>query len=204
MQCPKCNMNIKDDAKICMHCGTQFNNSLSAPVQKQMVICPNCKASIELGVKFCTQCGAEINPETVSPVPQVQVSSTNADSDRYLKAYFGSKYDSVMKCDFSIGTFFFEWIWLLIYGLFKPALNLFLIAVGTDFVSSLIRSLIGGGDLITMVGLAVRVYFVIQYSKDFSSFRIEKANNEINEIIRAYSDENQRLEMCKKKGKSWL
>ncbi len=27
MQCPKCNMNVKDDARICMHCGYKFESN---------------------------------------------------------------------------------------------------------------------------------------------------------------------------------
>lgn len=201
MKCPKCNMNIKDDARMCIHCGTQFSSTLTSPEQKQLGICPNCKASIELGIQFCTQCGAKINQEMVNTMPQVQVAPAN--DDRYLKAYFGSRYDSVMKYSFSIGTLFFGWLWLLIYGLFKPALNLFLIVFGINFVTIIIEGLIGG-QIISLLGVVVQIYFVIQYAKDFSSFRIEKANNEIEEILRNYQDENERLEMCKKKGKSWI
>ena len=202
MQCPNCNMNIKDDARMCIHCGMQFNSSLVPPVQNQLIVCPNCKANIESGVQFCTQCGSKINPEMVGTMPQVQVS--NANDDRYLRAYFGSKYDSVMKYDFSIGTLFFEWIWLLIYGLFKPALNLFLIGFGIDLTATIIGGLIGGGQILSLLGFILRLYFVIQYAKNFSSFRIEKANQEIDEVLRNFQDENERLEMCKKKGKSWF
>ena len=157
MICPKCQMNIKDDARICVHCGMQFNNVQSVEVQKPSLVCPSCNSQIDSGLKFCTNCGADLSSVQVNSTPVVQstpVINNENDRDRYLRAYFGKNYDSVMKSDFSIGTFFFGWLWLLLYGLFKPALNLFLICLGISFTTSLISVFIGGGKIFSLIGLA--------------------------------------------------
>ena len=207
MICPKCQMNIKDDARICVHCGMQFNNVQSVEVQKPSLVCPSCNSQIDSGLKFCTNCGADLSSVQVNSTPVVQstpVINNENDRDRYLRAYFGKNYDSVMKSDFSIGTFFFGWLWLLLYGLFKPALNLFLICLGISFTTSLISVFIGGGKIFSLIGLVIQLYIVYQYANNFTAFRLDKANTAIDEVLRTVQDENERLVMCEKKGKSWI
>ena len=52
MKCPKCEMNINDNSKFCIHCGYQFNN------EQNSKYCISCGSEIIPGSKFCGVCGA--------------------------------------------------------------------------------------------------------------------------------------------------
>ena len=120
MQCPNCQMNIKDDSQFCIHCGTRFSNSMSTTVSQvqntvpvQPSICPKCQQPIQAGSKFCTNCGLQLATNQVSaPSTPDQILQQNQQAlvneqnerDKYLRAYFGSSYDKVMNSNFSIGT----------------------------------------------------------------------------------------------------
>ena len=70
MQCPKCNMNVADGAKMCLHCGTQFTYSQVQPDTQVLpgatgeVQCPNCQAYVSGSSQFCTNCGQQLKQHT--------------------------------------------------------------------------------------------------------------------------------------------
>ena len=49
MQCPKCSLEVSDQAIYCTNCGAQLK-----------ITCPKCKANTQAGVAFCSQCGAHL------------------------------------------------------------------------------------------------------------------------------------------------
>ena len=51
MKCPKCNSEVREDAKFCTKCGQKLE-----PVPT----CPHCGGSLKPGAKFCTHCGQKL------------------------------------------------------------------------------------------------------------------------------------------------
>ncbi len=231
MQCPNCQMNIKDGSKFCIHCGTQFNASMgmqTSQIQSGTPICPKCQAPIPEGAQFCTNCGAQLNggqsnqqvlvntqntqigPSTQPIQPVVQQSGSSLDSldkEKYFNAYFNDRYHEVAKSSFSIGTFFLEWWWLIAYKLYNSAGMMFLfdfgITIGIRVLLYLFFILFGlaGVPLVGLVGLIAFIWNRVRFAKDFSSDRIAKASKEIDSILRSTDDEFERIERCKNAGK---
>ena len=79
MKCPKCQSEIKDNAKFCTKCGCNLAEELAKmkpaapqqPVQPQVQqdkVCVKCGAPIKLGARFCTKCGTPVaQPAPVQP-----------------------------------------------------------------------------------------------------------------------------------------
>jgi class 3 adenylate cyclase/tetratricopeptide (TPR) repeat protein len=81
MQCPKCGLEVSDQAIYCTNCGAQLK-----------ITCPKCKANTQAGVAFCSQCGAHLLiqefPENANQVekstfPSPPIASTQPQSDPY-------------------------------------------------------------------------------------------------------------------------
>ncbi len=79
MKCPKCQSEIKDNAKFCTKCGCNLAEELAKmkpaapqqPVQSQAQqdkVCVKCGAPIKPGARFCTKCGTPVaQPAPVQP-----------------------------------------------------------------------------------------------------------------------------------------
>ena len=79
MKCPKCQSEIKDNAKFCTKCGCNLAEELAKmkpaapqqPVQPQVQqdkVCVKCGAPIKPGARFCTKCGTPVaQPAPVQP-----------------------------------------------------------------------------------------------------------------------------------------
>ena len=231
MQCPTCQMNIKDGSKFCIHCGTQFNTPMSmqaTQVQSGVPICPKCQAPIQEGAQFCTNCGNQLGsgqanqqvlvnsqstqatPSTQPIQPVVQQSGSSLDlidKEKYFNAYFNERYHDFARSSFSIGTFFFEWWWLIAYKLYSSAGMMFLFDFGIGvavrvllYVFVLLFGL-GGITLTGLAGLIALIWNRVRFAKSFSSDRIAKATKEIDSILISTNDENERIERCKRAGK---
>lgn len=50
MTCSKCNNQIPDTAKFCVHCGTAVGSTT----------CPTCQTTLRAGARFCARCGASL------------------------------------------------------------------------------------------------------------------------------------------------
>ncbi len=206
MQCPNCNMNIKDDAQFCLHCGTQFANRPVAPVQTATAAtCPKCNAAIAPGTQFCTNCGFQIQgaqsaqtPDQILQQKQQVIAQEQIQREKYMRAYFGSGYDSVMEGSFSIGTFFFGWVWLIIYKLYSAAGKMFVTQVVINFVAVILSPLLGGFG--TILGGTASLWITIMYAREFSSAYLDRANHEIDYILSTVPNEEDRLKECKKAG----
>lgn len=62
MKCPKCNANILDDSKFCVHCGTKIEAAMeNMPDTELITKCINCGAPLKPGAKFCPKCGTAQN-----------------------------------------------------------------------------------------------------------------------------------------------
>lgn len=57
MNCPKCNAEVRDDAKFCTKCGQKIDVAQ---------ICPQCGASVKSGARFCTKCGSNLATTQIS------------------------------------------------------------------------------------------------------------------------------------------
>ena len=55
VNCPNCNQQISDQAKRCVHCGTELNRIIPT-------ICPECGTKIIEGQSICSVCGYPIEP----------------------------------------------------------------------------------------------------------------------------------------------
>lgn len=71
--CPKCNKELRDEAKFCSGCGYKF------PTENNAATCPSCGNSLRPGVKFCGKCGSKLQSnESVSEIQKkTQVPSGN-------------------------------------------------------------------------------------------------------------------------------
>ena len=227
MLCPTCNMNIKDDAQFCIHCGTQFSNSPAPqgqaiqqgvqsnqpnhpgqPVQQtlpQNNTCPKCNMALQPGASFCTNCGAQLG--TVQPFAQVTQTAAQKQDERekYYQAYFNNKYHEVAQKGFSFGTFFLGCLWLMCFKLYSEAGTWFLILIGLYIVTAILVRLLAFTLIIPIIILIADIIIIIRmavnYAKDFTSMRIAKASNEIDNILRLTDDEDERIRLCKKAGK---
>ncbi len=92
MQCPHCNISVRDDAKYCTACGRSLapagasassgalpsgdiHTTAAPPILADVLssgtgntACPNCQASTRLGAKFCHQCGHPLTSSGTLPV----------------------------------------------------------------------------------------------------------------------------------------
>jgi len=57
MNCPKCNAEVRDDAKFCTKCGQKMDVAQ---------VCPQCGASVKSGARFCTKCGSNLATTQIS------------------------------------------------------------------------------------------------------------------------------------------
>ena len=223
MQCPNCQMNIKDDSQFCIHCGTRFSNSMSTTVSQvqntapvQPSICPKCQQPIQAGSKFCTNCGSQLatnqvsapsTPDQILQQNQQALANEQNERDKYLRAYFGSSYDKVMNSNFSIGTFLLGWWWLIAYKLYGLAGKMFLIFLGLSIASRIVLAIFVAlfgvfGGLFAVIAIIVAYIWVdVIFAKNFFSDRTAKASLEIDSIIRSTDNETERLERCKKAGR---
>ena len=98
MQCPNCQMNVREGSQFCIYCGTQFSGIQTKQPQVSTNACPKCNAPIAAGAQFCTNCGEQLNggqvqsPTVPQPVQSVEpVVKETIDYDKYLNAYFNHK-----------------------------------------------------------------------------------------------------------------
>lgn len=56
MNCPKCNSELRHNAKFCTKCGQKIDNVEAEPNR----MCPECGSLLKPGAKFCTKCGTKI------------------------------------------------------------------------------------------------------------------------------------------------
>ena len=211
MQCPNCQMNIKDDAKFCIHCGTQFNVSMGtqvAQVQSGTSTCPKCQAPIQEGAQFCINCGAQLASTASQPAQTNQIMNVytpeqaqadKAAQEKYFRTYLGSRYTSITNANFSFGTFFLGWPWLLFYKLYGAAGRLLLTQLVISFVAGLISRVIG--ILGSTVGLIANIYISYVYAQSFASAYRTRANSDVSDIMNQTQDEEERLKLCKKRGR---
>lgn len=221
MVCPTCKMTIKDDAKFCIHCGTNFNNvvqnnpvgqmpniQVQQPVQTTTV-CPQCKMNIDAGINFCNYCGCKINgsaPAGSIPVtqPQPQQDSNPVDMDKYYQAYFRGKYDKVCRNSFSVGTLFFGFWWFLLYKLYSEAgkffVTLLCVEIGTGFLTGLLAMIGLRTVLLSIVAFVAGLFVTIKFASEFSACRLTKADYEIDRILKSTTSEEERIKRCKRAG----
>ena len=74
MKCPKCNMNLDDDARFCMHCGEMFIKKTNK------VYCNKCGAKLIEGDKYCTSCGQSVN----GPIIKTYNYNNNSNREKYV------------------------------------------------------------------------------------------------------------------------
>lgn len=201
MQCPNCKMNIKDGSQFCMHCGSRFSNSPVPQAQTVMPsVCPNCNAPVQAGASFCVKCGNRISngqsPNGMVMQPQIQVNNGQNDIEKYQRAYFGKSYDRVMDSSFSLGVFFFDWVWLVVFGLYSTAVKLFLTHIGINILARVLGLVLG--SLSGILAFGANIYVSYLYASEFSNSRLDKANKEIDNILRTTQNEEERLRLCKK------
>lgn len=59
INCPNCNKEISDKAKVCVGCGHQFIDDLN--IEKRMVNCPECGEIADSMTDICSNCGYPLN-----------------------------------------------------------------------------------------------------------------------------------------------
>lgn len=55
--CPKCNKELRDEAKFCSGCGYKF------PMENNTFSCPQCGNPLRAGAKFCGKCGTKLQSD---------------------------------------------------------------------------------------------------------------------------------------------
>lgn len=212
MQCPNCQMNVREGSQFCIYCGTQFSGIQTKQPQVSTNACPKCNAPIAAGAQFCTNCGEQLNggqvqaPTVPQPVQSVEpVVKETIDYDKYLNAYFNHRYTDVAKSNFSIGTFLFSFWWLLIYKLYEAAIKMFIVLVASGVVANIVIKVIAlSGSrsiLIILIPLVTNIVISVIYAQNFSRLRIEKASTDIERILRSTSNEEERIKKCRAAGK---
>lgn len=198
MQCPNCNLNIKDDASFCIHCGARFEGNTPAPSTPQLNQ-NNSMPSQNNPVQN------QNNNQVAYSMPQ----ANNTDRDKYIRAYLGSRYNKVMNSDFSWGTFFFGWIWLFTHKLWGAGFKLIFTMIGLGFILGIVNTiaaLLFSKAIVILLFLVVAelfgyIYVIVLFCKDYSNYYLEKANFEINEVLNVYKNEEEALRICEKRGK---
>ena len=202
MQCPNCNLNIKDDASFCIHCGARFEgNTPSAPQLNQNTVVQNSNVAQNQNNPVQNQ----NNNQVAYSMPQ----ANNTDCDKYIRAYLGGRYDKVMNSNFSWGTFFFGWIWLFTHKLWGAGFKLIFTMIGLGFILGIVNSIVGMLFaksfviliLILLAELVGYIYVIVMFCKDYSNYYLEKANFEVNEVLNVYKNEEEALRVCEKRGK---
>lgn len=212
MQCPKCQMNVKEGSQFCIYCGTQFSGIQTQQPQISTNVCPKCNEPIAPGAQFCTNCGEQLNGNqiqaltTPQPVQSVEpVVKKTIDYDKYFNAYFDHKYTDVAKSSFSFGTFLFGFWWLLIYKLYAAAIKMFIVLFVAGFIARIVTGVIAFSGsksvLIVLIPLVANIVISVIYAQNFSRLRIEKANIEIENIINSTNNEEERIKKCRDAGK---
>ena len=59
INCPNCNKEISDKAKVCVGCGHQLIDDVNA--EKTMVNCPECGEIADSMTDICSNCGYPLN-----------------------------------------------------------------------------------------------------------------------------------------------
>ncbi|MBQ6787697.1 MAG: zinc ribbon domain-containing protein [Lachnospiraceae bacterium] len=67
MKCPKCQNEIRNNAKFCTMCGCDLAAAMANPINKQVqpiqsATCVKCGGALMPGAKFCTKCGTPATP----------------------------------------------------------------------------------------------------------------------------------------------
>ena len=169
MQCPVCKLNIKDDATMCMHCGTSFQNN-NVNTQLGMYQQPQ-----------TPQYGSVVPQRGVQPTSQQPVyqqtqfiprsntlSITDEQRDSYLAAYAGFRYNGIRNSQFSIGTFFLGWLWLAMNRLYSKAFKMWLVSLGIRLLASVITGILIKAGIIRVVlllgvSLSISIYYALQF-----------------------------------------
>lgn len=200
MLCPNCSMNIKDDASFCIHCGTRFeNNSYTAP-------------QIQTNTSVQNNVGVQNNFGMQPQQPKKEI-----DRDPYMRAYFGKRYTNIIETKFSWGTFFFEWFWYFFHRMYGIGFKFIFSIIGVSILSSLVSFLVklllallgvtqGIAPSILLLAIELVFLFVyvdisIGYCKNFSVYYLDKATEDIDDILKLTEDESERMKLCEKKGK---
>ena len=216
MLCPKCNMNIKDDVKICIFCGASIDTVNNTSIESSSYsVCPKCNSTLVEGNHFCTNCGyrvtdTEINDKINQNVnnnsEKVEVKdNSDKDKEKYYQAYFNNKYEKVKNSSFSFGVLLFEWVWLCLYRLYSDAIRMFV----SVFVAQVIGGFIGGtlvmgGKSILLGGLIMigcTLVVSVSYARDFSNLRLQKAKEDIDKVLGTTFNEEDRINACKREGR---
>ena len=164
MQCPNCNLNVSDSAKICIHCGMMFSNGTATGVINT------------------------VPPQNPAPrqIPNPELPETQAviDRKRYLQAFTNGKYDSINNSHFSVGTFFLGPVWLLSHKLYKDALKMFgilaLIFI-IEIALTIFLTLIGALLLVVIIRLVadcIEIKLYYDYCRDFPYLYINNAEKQ--------------------------
>ena len=192
MQCPNCNMNVSDNAKMCLHCGCSFEQPVAPqPVQNNVVGQNNPQQPVN---------------QTQQEVPTQTAEEKASEKREYLIAYYGeNRYKKIQNASFSVGNFFLGFVWLLHERLYKPALSE---AIKT-LVPIIITTFIYFWVLLTdnpfyLGAIAEFITFIIvvavtySYSRDFSDYSLEKAHKVIDEISAKTDNKDERITLLKK------
>ena len=195
MQCPNCKLTIKDDAKMCMHCGMTFQSPIAnpqgnvyqQPIQQQPMV---------------QQANPLLQPQQqVAPTPNQQQEQTR---QRYLDAFMHGKYQQIATMKFSWATFFLGIFWFLLKRMYKEAiiwqLRLFLVSLIAGVINSLLHAIGIRFSLATPCAGVVNLYLLFLYCTQYSSIYLTHANKKIDKIIANTPDEEARIKKCKKAG----
>lgn len=203
MQCPNCQMNVKDDAQFCIHCGAHFENQgvpNTSNVGTNNVQQPVVQSA---GNVQQTTVQNQAQPMVGSQEFFNQIKAKQDSSDKYYREYLGSNYDNVMESRFSFGTFFFGIFWLLGYKLYSQVIKLILTQIAISIAVGIIGGVLfflGLGGLVSLLSTGATFYVSYLFGSGFARAYLERATRDIDRIINTTTDEDERMRLCKKKG----
>ena len=198
MQCPKCNMNVSDNAKMCLHCGT----ALQPTVNQSSQVVQNSGSQNNIVQNNVVQNYAPQN------IAEQQESEENSiDEEELLSAYFGEqKYKDIKESKFSLGNFIFGFIWLVYERLYKTALGEALLTLGIGIATCLYYFYIFMENKTTSaaIGIPAIAVFVIlfrilyRYASNLSTYSLIQANDIIANINEKTNNKEEKIALCKK------
>ena len=209
MQCPNCSLNIKDDASFCIHCGARFENNMSTPPSTPQLNQNNAMPmnnNVQVN-NTNVQTNNTVQNQNNNQVSYSMPQANKVDTDKYLRAYLGGRYNNVMNSSFSWGTFFFGSVWFFTHKLWGAGFKLLFVMFGVGLVIGIVNSILAVLKLpilvliAFLVEFAVLIYIAVTYSKAYSDYYLEKANFEVSEVLNVYKNEQEALKVCEKRGK---
>ena len=198
MQCPKCNMNVSDNAKMCLHCGTPLQPATNQSSQ----VVPNNGLQNNLAQNNVVQ-GLSAQQQVVNQTPE----ENNNDEEELLSAYYGEqKYKEIKESKFSLGNFIFGFVWLIYEGLYKTALGEALLTLGILIITCVYYFYIFMYDKATSAAIgipAIAVFIIMfrilyRYASNFSSNSLIQANDVIADINEKTNNKEEKIALCKK------